>query len=136
MGVVSSKSAHPGPIQWLRYAYVGSIDPQYRDWVLHDATTRTWVLRHAARYWVIIGPLVVAAMLALPASWQLRVLSCLTAAMSMMVFYLAYSTESVDRRVEKAGYPSGLAARMRQERAVAAQRATVARLRARRASRR
>ena len=45
----------------------------------------------------------------------------------MMVFYLAYTSESVDRRVEKAGYPTGLAAQMRQQRAVEAQRATVAR---------
>ncbi|HEY8301168.1 MAG TPA: DUF5313 family protein [Jatrophihabitans sp.] len=133
---MSTEIVRPGPVQWLRYAYVGSIAPQHRDWVLHDATAKTWVLRHAARYWAIIGPLVVVAMLALPASWQLRVLSCLTAAMSMMVFYLAYSTESVDRRVEKAGHPSGLAAHMRQERAVAAQRATVARYRERRAARR
>lgn len=136
MSVVSSEIKRPGPIQWLRYAYVGSIAPKYRDWVLHDATAKTWVLRHAGRYWAIIGPLVVVAMLALPASWELRVLSCLTAAMSMMVFYLAYSTESVDRRVEKAGYPSGLAAQLRQERAIAAQRATVARYRERRAARR
>jgi hypothetical protein len=93
-------------------------------------------LRHAARYWAIIGPLVIAAMLALPATVELRVLSCLTAAMSMMVFYLAYSTESVDRRVEKAGYPTGLAAHLRQERAVAAQRAATARYRERRLGRR
>jgi hypothetical protein len=133
---MSSEIVRPGPIQWLRYAYVGSIAPRHNAWVLHDATARTWVLRHAARYWAIIGPLVVLAMLALPASVELRVLSCLTAAMSMMVFYLAYSTESVDRRVEKAGYPTGLAQQLRQQRAVAAQRATVARYRERQATRR
>lgn len=132
---MSSDVARPGPVQWLRYAYTGSIDPRFNAWVLHDATCRTWVLRHAARYWAIIGPLVVVAMLALPASLELRVLSCLTAAVSMMVFYLAYSTESVDRRVEKAGYPSGLAAQLRQQRAVAAQRAATARYRERRLGR-
>jgi hypothetical protein len=135
MGFMSA-DLRPGPIQWLRYAYVGSIAPRHNGWVLYDATCPTWVLRHAARYWAIIGPLVVAAMLALPATLELRVLSCLTAAMSMMVFYLAYSTESVDRRVEKAGYPSGLAAHLRQERAVAAQRAATARYRERHLGRR
>lgn len=128
---MSSDVVRPGPAQWLRYAYVGSIAPRHQTWVLRDATCRTWVLRHAGRYWAIIGPLVVAAMLALPASLELRVSACLTAAVSMMVFYLAYSTESVDRRVEKAGYPSGLAAQMRQQRAVAAQRAATARYRER-----
>jgi hypothetical protein len=135
MGVVDVKVVRPGPLQWLRYAWVGSIAPRHRTWVLHDATCRTWVLRHVARYLVIVGPFVVAAIVALPAPLSLRVTACLTAGMSMMVFYLAYTSESVERRVEKAGYPSGLAAQVRQQRAVEAQRATVARYRARRAGR-
>ena len=103
--------------------------------MLHDATCRTWVLRHVARYLAIVGPFVLAAIIALPAPLSLRVTACLTAGLSMMVFYLAYTSESVDRRVEKAGYPMGLAAQMRQQRAVDAQRAAVARYRARRAGR-
>lgn len=130
---MSAEIVRPGPGQWLRYAYVGSIAPRHRGWVLYDATCRTWVLRHAARYWAIIGPLFLAAMLVLPASWELRLLAGLAAGLSMMVFYLAYTSESIDRRVEKAGYPSGLAAELRQQRAVAAQRAAVARYRERRA---
>ncbi len=135
MGVVDEEVVRPGPLQWLRYAWVGSIAPRHRTWVLHDATCRTWVLRHVARYLVIVGPFVLAAIIALPAPLSLRVTACLTAGLSMMVFYLAYTSESVDRRVDKAGYPSGLAAQMRQQRAVEAQRATVARYRARQARR-
>ncbi len=135
MGVVDEKLVRPGVLQWLRYAWVGSIAPRHRTWVLHDATCRTWVLRHIARYLAIVGPFVVAAMVALPAPLSLRMTACSTAGLSMMVFYLAYTSESVDRRVEKAGYPSGLAAQLRQQRAVEAQRAVVARYRARQAGR-
>ena len=51
----------PDPIRWLWYALGGRLGPRYREWVLHDATCRTWRLRHFARIGVqllIVTPLI------------------------------------------------------------------------------
>jgi hypothetical protein len=39
----------PNPLRWVAYAYGAGLPPRYRTWVLHDVTTRTWVLRHITR---------------------------------------------------------------------------------------
>lgn len=39
----------PNPAQWLWYAYGGRLPDRYREWVLHDNTSRTWMLRHLTR---------------------------------------------------------------------------------------
>lgn len=125
----------PSPLQWLRYTYTGNVPGKNRAWVLHDTTSRTWLLRHVVRYLVLVAPLVVLVMVFLPAPLGLRALSCLAAGLPMMIFYLAYTVEDTERRTEKAGYPHGTAARVREQRAIDAQRAVVARNRERRADR-
>jgi hypothetical protein len=121
----------PNALQWLRYTFTGSVPARNRAWVLYDATCSTWLLRHAARYLVLITPLVVAVMLFLPASLQIRVEACVAAGASLLIGYMCFTTESLEHRAEKAGYPYGLAGRMRERRANEAQRAVVARNRAR-----
>ena len=39
----------PGPLRWVLYAFGRGLPAEYREWVLHDLTTRTWVLRHLLR---------------------------------------------------------------------------------------
>jgi hypothetical protein len=39
----------PNPALWLWYAYGGRLPDRYRDWVRHDNTARTWMLRHLSR---------------------------------------------------------------------------------------
>jgi hypothetical protein len=125
----------PNPVQWLRYVYVGSVPARNRAWVLYDATRSTWIVRHAARYFALVTPIIVPVLIFLPASLELRALSCLTAVLTMLMFYLGFTVDSVERRVEKAGYPHGSAARIREQRALDAQRAVAARNRARREAR-
>jgi hypothetical protein len=125
----------PNPLQWLRYAYVGTVPSRNRAWVLYDATARTWVLRHIARYLVLVAPIVAAVLIFLPAPLWLRLLSSLAALLPMMMFYLGYTTDSIEQRVEKAGYPGRLATQMREQRSADAQRAVAARNRERRAAR-
>ena len=129
------KIVRPNPLHWLRYSYIGSVPTRNRAWVLHDTTTRTWLLRHVVRYLILVAPLVIGVMVFLPAPVGLRALSCLAAALPMMMFYLAYTVEDTERRVEKAGYPHGTATRIREQRAIDAQRAVAARSRQRRAAR-
>lgn len=129
------KIVRPNPLQWLRYCYVGTVPARNRAWVLHDTTTRTWLLRHVLRYLILVAPIVIGVMVFLPAPVGLRTLSCLAAGLPMMMFYLAYTVEDTERRVEKAGYPHGIAGKLREQRAIDAQRAVAARSRQRREAR-
>lgn len=132
---VPEEIRRPNPLQWLRYVYTGSVPRRNAAWVLHDATCGTWVLRHAIRYVVLVAPLVIASILFVPAALSLRVEAAMAAACSLLIGYLCFTTESLERRIEKAGYRYGLAGQMREERAIAAQRAVAAHARQRRQER-
>lgn len=125
----------PSPLQWVRYVYTGRLPRKNAEWVLYDATCSTWGLRHAVRYLVLVAPLIAAVFLFLPASTSIRVEACVAAGGSILLGYLCFTTESLEHRIERAGYPYGLAAQLREERAEASQRATAARARARREGR-
>src|SRR6185312_16595006 len=49
----------PDPLRWLWYSFGGGLPPRYREWVLHDVTTRSWALRQALRSLLMVAPLVV-----------------------------------------------------------------------------
>jgi hypothetical protein len=125
----------PSVLHWLRYTFTGSVPAKNRGWVLHDATCSTWLLRHAARYLVLIAPLIAAVMLFLPTSPSIRLGASFAAGGSLLIGYMCFTTESLEHRIEKAGYRYGLAGRLREIRANEAQRAVVARNRARREAR-
>lgn len=125
----------PTLLQWLRYEYTGSAPRKNAAWVLFDATCRTWVLRHIVRYLLLIGPFVAAVMIFLPTTMAIRTETCLAAGLSIGLGYMCFTSESIEARIEKAGYRRGLAATMRHRRSEEAQRAVVARNRARREAR-
>lgn len=125
----------PNPFQWVRFVYLGSVPRKNAAWVLYDATCKTWILRHIVRYVVLISPFVLAVMLLLPADMGIRIETSFAAGASIGLGYVCYTSESLEARLEKAGYPRGLAARMREQRTVDAHRAVVARNRARREAR-
>ena len=125
----------PNPLQWLRYVYTGRLPRRNAAWVLYDATCRTWLVRHAIRYLMLVAPLVAALLVFVPVQLSVRIEGAFAAAGSVLIGYMCFVTESLEHRIEKAGYPYGLAGRMREERSIAAQRAVVARGRERRAAR-
>ena len=133
--VVGERIVRPNPLQWLRYATLGTVPRKNRAWVLHDVTCHTWALRHAARYLVLVVPLITAVILFVPAPLSVRIEASFAAGGGVFIGYLCFTTESLEHRAEKAGYPYGLAGRMREERSVAEQRASAARFRARRDNR-
>lgn len=124
----------PNPLQWLRFVYTGRLPRKNRSWVLHDATCKTWVLRHAVRYVVLIAPFMVAVMF-LPTTIGIRLGAAFAAGASVLIGYLCFTTESLEHRIEKAGYPWGLAGELREQRSIEAQRAVAVRNRARREGR-
>jgi hypothetical protein len=54
------------PLRWIAYAYGAGLPPRYRTWVLHDVTTRTWVLRHITRSLVQFAPFAIVLFLVIP----------------------------------------------------------------------
>ncbi|MDT4927146.1 MAG: hypothetical protein QOF92_13, partial [Pseudonocardiales bacterium] len=81
----------PGPLRWLWYALGGRLAPRFNEWVLHDTTGSTWVVRHVARSLVQLSIPVAAVLLFLPAPLGLRVLTALAAGGSAMMYMIVHT---------------------------------------------
>lgn len=97
----------PDPVRWLWYAFGGRLPRRYSPWVLHDTTTRTWVLRHVARVVTQVAPFVAAIIVLVPGPLWLRVMSATGGAIMGMIFAVCYIHETAEHRLVKAGYPPG-----------------------------
>ncbi len=122
-------------MHWLRYAVSGSAPAHLAEWVLHDVTAPTWLLRHTARFFLYLAPLIAAVLVFLPAPWPLRLGCVLIGVLGSVALSFGYTVEGAERRAEKAGFEYGTAQRIRDERGDRKQRETAARLRARREAR-
>jgi Family of unknown function (DUF5313) len=74
---VSGSVRRPDPIHWLWYALGGRLPCRYREWVLFDATVRTWPLRHFARAFVQMSLVAVPVLLAVPGPLWIRLVGIL-----------------------------------------------------------
>ncbi|GAA4669073.1 DUF5313 domain-containing protein [Amycolatopsis dongchuanensis] len=101
-------------MQWVWYALGGRLPERCREWVLHDTTSKTWVLRHAARSTVLVGPLMLVWLL-LPAPLGLRLALVLMAALVGYFYSFVYMEEAAENRLAKHGYPRGTGKRVRRE---------------------
>ncbi|MGY1812925.1 DUF5313 family protein [Blastococcus sp. SYSU D00820] len=120
----SAPAVRPGVGRWLWYALGGGLPERYAPWVLSDTTRPGWVRRHVLRALVQMSPLVVACLLVpVPLSYRLTV--AFGGLLVGLLYSVAFMVETTEHRVAKAGYPSGTAARLREERA---ERARVERL--------
>jgi hypothetical protein len=125
----------PNPLRWLGYALGTGLPARHSSWVLHDVTTGTWVLRHAARTLVQLAVPVVLIVTLVPGPLGLRLGMALLGVILGMAFSMAYMTETVENRVGKAGYPIG-SAQAGRDRASAEREAAAARRRRDAAARR
>jgi drug/metabolite transporter superfamily protein YnfA len=114
---VSAGRERPTVLQWLRYAYGGRLPRDLSGWVLRDTTGRTWVWRHLARAVVQLLPVIVVCLVAVPAPLAYRISAAVGGLFLALVFSMAYMVETTEHRVVKAGYASGTAAQLREERA-------------------
>lgn len=106
----------PGVVRWALYAFGRGLPPEYRAWVLHDVTARTWVLRHLLRTAVQLLPFAVLLYLVVPGSASIRALA-VGGGLALGFFYsMAYMYETTENRVIKAGYPRGTAGEIRDRR--------------------
>lgn len=107
----------PNPVWWLWYAFGGKLPMRYREWVLHDATTRTWLVRHVARRLVFMAPILglLFVLLAVILKFDVTiVLLGMGLGVYAGVYYsLIFSTHSVDTRVTRQGFPDDYASQVR-----------------------
>lgn len=111
---MSEGRKRPNPAQWVWYTVGGRLPEQYRTWVLHDVTARSWIWRHAARCTLMLAPLF-AICLVLPLSWGLRFGAFALVALVGYFYSFAYMDESAEQRLAKHGYPYGLGKQIRAE---------------------
>ena len=119
----------PDPLRWLWYSFGGGLPPRYREWVLHDVTTRSWALRQALRSLLMVAPLVVLVLVFVPGPFWIRAVSALGGIIMGLIFALGYLVETTEHRLVKAGYPVGTGERVRTERQNQDRSAAVARRR-------
>jgi hypothetical protein len=84
--------------------------------VLRDTMGRTWVWRHLARAVVQLLPVIVLCLVVVPAPLAYRISAAVGGLLLALVFSMAYMVETTEHRVVKAGFASGTAAQVREER--------------------
>ena len=101
----------PGPLNWIRYTFGGRLPDRYRDWVLHDTTSRSWLWRFALRVfvetlpWLVLGFLVLTLLTPLPAGLVVGALAL--ALVTSLYFTVTSADELTEVRLVKHGFPAG-----------------------------
>ncbi|PKW17494.1 DUF5313 family protein [Saccharopolyspora spinosa] len=109
----------PNPARWLRYQYGGKLPERYREWVLRDATCKTWVLRVLIRGLIQIVPLGLALFLGLGllgGSWPIAAGALLLGILVVGRIVVTSAVDSVDARLVRYGYPPGHGSAVRRQR--------------------
>jgi hypothetical protein len=122
----------PNPLLWLYFVYGGRLPDRYRDWVLHVATSRTWLVRAFARGLVQMAPVLIALLAGLVVfggSWPLALGSTLLGLLVALRIILAFAQDNVDARLVQHGFPPGHATKIRRGRYAAAEAAKAAQYR-------
>lgn len=114
-------------MRWLWYAMGGALPSHYRDWVLHDLTTRRWRWRSLFRSLVQILPVGLLILAFLPSELWVRVMAVAGGIWVGMIYALAYLDEASEHRALKAGFARGTAAAVRDEANAGAREASAAR---------
>jgi hypothetical protein len=102
-------------MRWLWYALGGGLAPRHRTWVLHDATCGTWQLRQLSRSFVQMSLVAVPVLLIVPGPVWIRLTGILLGWLVAAQYAVFTLYESVEHRVQKAGYPAGTAQAVRDE---------------------
>lgn len=97
----------PGPARWLLYAFGRGLPSRYREWVLHDLTTRTWPARQLLRSLVQVLPFAMLVALLVPGALWVRLAAILGGIAIGMIYAVAYLYEATEHRALKAGLSRG-----------------------------
>jgi hypothetical protein len=114
----------PGFGRFIWYCYGGTLPEVNHSWVLRDVTCRTWILRHFARWMMVIVPVFFIYFAVVPASFGTRVFTDLAVCGAIFMFAVVNVLIDTDRRAVRAGYGFSRPAEIRSARAVDYQRVT------------
>jgi hypothetical protein len=108
----------PNPLLWLWYLWGGQLPQRYREWVLHDVTASTWLVRHllraVLRTLLVLAVLLVGLLVVLHVAVWLAVTATVLGCVISAYYALPFAWESGDARLVKYGYPAGYALRQRE----------------------
>ena len=127
MGPVDPDVRAPGPLWWLWYAMGGGLPARYKDWVLHDVSTRTWAWRQMARAVVQLIPVGLLLVLLVPGELWVRLVAVLGGSLVGLVYAASFVPMTTAHRAVKAGWPRGAAEAARERRNAPQRAAAVAR---------
>lgn len=120
---MTSDVRRPGPLWWLWYAMGGGLPVRYRDWVLHDVTTRTWALRQMLRSVVQLVPIGALLVVVVPGELWVRLVAVLGGALVGLMYAASFVHLTTEHRAVKAGYARGEAEAARERRTAPAREA-------------
>lgn len=96
----------PNPAQWVWYAFGGKLPDRCAEWVLHDVTCRTWLLRHVARALTQMSPFCL--LVLLPGPLSIRLMAILLGLLVGLFYAMCFAGEMAEHRAIKHGYPPGI----------------------------
>jgi hypothetical protein len=102
--VADSPLRRPTLGRFVWYCYGGSVPAESHTWVLHDVTCRTWILRHFARWTMVIVPVFVAYLAFMPLAFGIRLYTGIALGLGIYVMSLVFILIDTDRRAVRAGY--------------------------------
>src|ERR1700761_8571058 len=94
--------SRPGVVRWLLYAYGKRLPARYAQWVLHDLTCRTWLVRLLSRGLAQCLPAL--ALLASPASPGILAMIVGIVVFGVLFYSMAFAWEIRDRRLYQHGF--------------------------------
>ncbi|MGI6798680.1 DUF5313 family protein [Gordonia sihwensis] len=94
-------SGRPNPIQWVVYAYGGTLPESKREWVRNDLTGRTATLRHLIRSQFCFLPLYLVMFFAFGGEMWIRGLMVLLAVLLALIFSASYMDQNRVLRMRK-----------------------------------
>ncbi|MEV0700980.1 DUF5313 family protein [Saccharopolyspora sp. NPDC050389] len=109
----------PNPGWWLYYQFGGRLPERYREWVLRDATCKSWVLRVLIRGLIQIAPLGAVLFVGfgvLGGSWPIAGGALLLGVLVVARIVLTSAVDNVDARLARYGYPPGHGSAVRRQR--------------------
>jgi hypothetical protein len=113
-----STPARPNPAQWLWYAFGGRLPHRLREWVLHDLTCKTWLVRYGVRAAVRMVPVVAVVLVVLLLVHAPTWLAVAASGIGLIVavyYSMSYAWERCESQLSPYGYPEGHATATRRQ---------------------
>lgn len=108
-----SPKPRPNPLLWVWYCFGGRLPQRYREWVLHNVTCSTWMLRHLGHSSVQLSPGLL--FLLLPGPQWISALAVVGGYILGLWYSLSYMEHTSEHRLYKHGYPLGTGRRTREQ---------------------